>query len=299
LFDQLLTDAVSGLVHEGLADLCEVAQDGVRVRACAGSSSFRRPATLAECRAAAEKHLAALAAEDHSGRGPAARKRAAAERAERVTRAIAAAEQLAQERSATAPKSGRTPREPRASTTDPDARRMTMADGGTRPAYNVQLATTSVGGLIVGVDVTAAGTDHGQLGPMVDQVQRRFGVKPERMLADGGFAQLADIEALHPIHVDVYAPVKTPTNPAVDPHVPKPTDGPGVASWRTRMGTAAARRVYRGRVQTAEWVNARLRNWGLRQFVVRGLTKVRAVATLFALTHNLIQGERLRRLAAA
>ena len=48
------------------------------------------------------------------------------------------------------------------------------------------------------------------------------------------------------------------------------------------------------RAQTAEWANARVRNWGLRQFVVRGLAKVRAVALLYALAHNLVQAVRLR-----
>jgi hypothetical protein len=122
------------------------------------------------------------------------------------------------------------------------------------------------------------------------------------VLADGGFAQRADIEALHGTGVAVYAPVKNADRVAAaggDPYAPKPRDGPGVAAWRTRMGTAADRAIYRWRAATAEWANARLRNWGLRQFAVRGLAKVRAVATLFAVAHNLIQGERLRAHAAA
>ena len=64
------------------------------------------------------------------------------------------------------------------------------------------------------------------------------------------------------------------------------------------MGTEAAQRIYRLRASTAEWVNARLRNWGLRQFVVRGLAKVGAVTRLFALAHNAVRGYVLRARAA-
>ena len=52
------------------------------------------------------------------------------------------------------------------------------------------------------------------------------------------------------------------------------------------MGTSEAQAIYRQRGQTAEWVNAEARRRGLRQFGVRGLTKVTAVATWLALAHN-------------
>lgn len=301
LFDRLLTDSVASLIHADLASLDEVAQDGMKVRANAGAGSFRRVKSLVECHEAARKRLAELAEEEESGRGPSARRRAAHERRTRVEAAIAATEQLAAERAASAAKSGREPKEPRASTTDPAARLMTMADGGTRPAYNVQLATTTQGGLIVGVAVTSAGTDHGQLSPMVEQIAERFGRRPQRVLADGGFVQLADIEWLHAAEVAVYAPVKNAEKvwaAGGHPYEPKVRDGPGTQAWRVRMGTDEATERFRWRGATAEWVNARYRNWGLRQFVVRGLRKVQAVATLLALAHNLLQGTRLRPCAA-
>lgn len=301
LFDRLLTQSVASLLHAGLAELAEVAQDGMRVRASAGSSSFRRRQTLQACLKAAENRVAELRTATEGGVTTgqrAARERVARERLERVQQALATQQELADQQAATAEKSGRKPREPRASTTDPEARRMKMADGGTRPAYNVELATTTASGLIVGVDVINAGTDHGQLGPMVDQVEKRFGQRPRRVLADGGFAQLDDIDTLHGSRVAVYAPVKEPKAKDRDPHVPKRGDKPGVAAWRVRMGTAEAKSIYRQRGPTAEWVNARFRNWGLRQFVVRGLEKVRSVARLFALAHNLMRGSVLRAQAA-
>ena len=61
----------------------------------------------------------------------------------------------------------------RASMTDPEARKMKMGDGGFRPAYNVQFATTVGSSVIVGADVVNAGTDGGQMKPMVDQIEHR------------------------------------------------------------------------------------------------------------------------------
>ena len=73
-----------------------------------------------------------------------------------------------------------------------------------------------------------------------------------------------------------------------------------MAAWRRRMGTEDAKTIDQRRAQTVEWVNARVRNWGLYRVVVRGLEKVRAVALLFALAHNYRQTQWLRsRLATA
>lgn len=78
-------------------------------------------------------------------------------------------------------------KEPRASTTDPQARIMKMADGGYRPAYNCQLGTVAQGQIVVSVDVTATGSDRGLLRPMLDALKQRYGRRPKRHLVDGGF----------------------------------------------------------------------------------------------------------------
>jgi len=64
------------------------------------------------------------------------------------------------------------------------------------------------------------------------------------------------------------------------------------------MGTPEAKAVYKERASTAECVNAIARNRGLRQFLVRGLAKVRAVVLWFALAHNLMRAVALRARAA-
>ena len=97
------------------------------------------------------------------------------------------------------------------------------------------------------------------------------------------------------------AAAATPAAPATarDRYAPRPSDGPGTADWRQRMGTAEAQEVYKERAATAECVNALARNRGLRQLAVRGLEKARAIALWHALAHNLVRTMTLRAAAAA
>ncbi|MGH7134582.1 MAG: IS1182 family transposase [Pirellulales bacterium] len=308
LLDQLLTDGVAALLHQGLAQLTRVAQDGMKVRASAGSSSFRRRATLAQCLEEAQAQVAALktASEEDaaavSRRQQAARERAARERQQRVQTALQEAEQLAQRRQEVERSKGVPAKPERASTSDPEARTMKMGDGGFRPAYNAQFATTTVGGVIVGVAVTSSGSDSGQMPQMVDQLHKRYGRVPQEMLADGGFATLDDIQTVHEQQeVKVYAPIKDEDKKreqGVDPYAPRPRDKEGVALWRQRMGTAEAKVIYRERASAAEWVNAMARNRGLYQVRVRGRLKVLAVLLWQALAHNLLRALALRKAAA-
>ncbi|GHC91749.1 hypothetical protein GCM10007320_41060 [Pseudorhodoferax aquiterrae] len=70
---------------------------------------------------------------------------------------------------------------------------------------------------------------------------------------------------------------------------PKAGDSEAVAQWRQRMGTDAARAIYKDRAATAECVNAQARNRGLLRMPVRGLGKVKCVAWWYALAHNLMR----------
>jgi hypothetical protein len=189
----------------------------------------------------------------------------------------------------------------RSSTTDPEARVMKMADGGFRPAYNGQFCTDTASQIIVGVEISHAGNDQGQLVPMLDQVADHYGQYPDEALVDGGFVNQSDIDTLATPARDVtlYAPVPKPKAKERDPYQPLPTDSPAVAQWRQRMGGAAAKAIYPIRAATAECVNAIARNRGLQQFRVRGLKKVKAVLLWFALAHNLMRGAALRRQVAA
>ena len=193
VLDALLTQSVAQLMEVGLVRLNRVAQDGMRVRASAGAASYRRRKRLRECLREAEKQVTALRREldDDPGassrREQAARERAAKDRLARVKQALTQLEEDAREH----PEQAETRR---VSTTDPEARVMKMADGGFRPAYNVQLATDAPSQVVVGVEVCAEGTDSHQLEPMLDQIETRYGQGAEEVLVDGGYAGHANLE---------------------------------------------------------------------------------------------------------
>lgn len=298
LLDRLLTEGVATLMAEGLVTLDRVAQDGMRVRASAGAASFRRQPTLEEALAEAEQQVAKLRQELEADpaaqktRQQAAQKRAAEERAKRIQAALDQLPVIARSKKPIDREKAR------ASTTDPDARVMKMADGGFRPAFNVQLATATDSQIITGVDVTNSGGDQGQLAPMVEQHQQRYERVPDEALVDGGFTKKEDIEKVEQGGTTVYAPVQKSKDPEHDAHTPRPDDTPAVAQWRQRMATDEAKAIYRERAATAECVNALARNRGLQRFLVRGLQKVKAVALWYALVHNLVRAVTLRTAAA-
>jgi transposase len=288
--DELLTDGVTVLLETGTVKLKRVAQDGMRVRASAGAASFRRRGTLERHLEDAREQVETLKrlVNDDPGalnrKQQAARERAARERQERIQKALDRLPELEEIKK----KQGKKAEEARASTTDAEATIMKMADGGFRPAYNAQYATDTASQVIVGVEVVTAGTDMAQLDPMVEQVAERYEQTPEEWLVDGGYPAHEQLEQVAE-QTTVYAPVPKPKDPTVNPHEPKPGDSEVVAAWRKRMGTEAAKVIYKERAATAECVNAQARNRGLGQFRVRGTAKVRCVLLFQALAHNLMR----------
>jgi transposase len=294
--DALLTESVVRLVDAGLVRMDRIAQDGMRVRASAGAASFRRRTRLRELEREVRSRLEKLRREldedpaASTRRVQAAREQAARDRLARVRKALAEVRKRGEER----PKEQETVR---ASTTDAEARVMKMADGGFRPAYNVQLAADVGSQVVVGVGVTNAGSDVHQLTPMREQLERRYGRAPGEWLVDGGFAGLQGVEAAEAQGCRVYAPPVQPRDPGRNPYRPLPDDSDAIARWRRRMGRASAKRKYKERGATIECVNAQHRNRGLGQFLVRGRPRVRCVALLHALAHNAMAGLRVQQAA--
>lgn len=300
--DELLSASLAALMTAGAVKLQCVAQDGVRVRASAGAASFRRKASLqgnlelarARVRQLKEQ-LDADPAQD-SRRKAAAQQRARREMQQRLQDAL----QRLPELEAIKRRNGGKAEEARASSTDADASVMKMADGGYRPAYNTQYASDCDSQVIVGVEVSTSGSDMAQLAPMVEQIEQRLGSAPQKMLVDGGFPAHAQIDAVA-AKTEVYAPVPEArakkdgkkddegNEVAQDKHEPKADDSAAVASWRQRMASDEAKALYKLRAATAECVNAQARNRGLQRMPVRGVNKVRCVALLFALAHNLMR----------
>jgi transposase len=292
VLDALITQVLALLLQQDLVDLHRVAQDGTRVRARAGASSFRRTQTLEALMAEARAHLEIVTREATdpalSARRAAARQRGAADRLARLEAAL----QQVPAVTATKRRSGAKDATIRVSTTDPEARVMKMGDGGFRPAFNVQLATTTdAARVIVGVGVTNRGSDMGETTPMLAQIEERTGVRPAELLVDGGYPQHAAIDQAAARGATVYAPLPKPRQgDPRDPHTPRADDSAAVAAWRQRMATDEAKAIYPQRAATAETVNADAKaHRGLDHLAVRGRDKVLGSACLFALTYNILR----------
>jgi transposase len=294
--DELLTHSVAALMEQDLVDLNRVAQDGLRVRASAGAASFRRRPTLERCLQDAQTQVQRLRDEvandpgEASRRQQKARERAAREREERIRKALERMPEME------AKKKADDKEKARVSTTDPEATVMKMADGGFRPAYNVQFSTDTASQVIVGVDVATCGSDQGQMAPMVEQIHERYEQYPQDVLIDGGFVKHDDIDTVSAPEqgCTVYGPVRQPKDASKDRYAPRATDSAAVAAWRQRMATPEAQAIYKERAATAECVNALARNRGLRQMLVRGVAKVKAIALWYAIAHNLRRAVSLR-----
>lgn len=299
--DQILTHSVAALMKEGLVDLEHTAQDGVRIRASAGASSFRRKETLEECLKEAKQRVEQLKAEgEEAGEGGAslrqqkARERHARERLARVKQALGEVEKV-EAKKAKNRESRRKNRPVRASTSDPEARITKMPDGGFRPAYNGQLNVDMDSRIIVGVELSSD-VDTRLLEPMLDQTKERYQQLMKEHYVDGGFRSNEGVTASQKRGVTIFTPIPRSYNKTSTkkPEEVLPSDSPQVAEWKQRMVTEEAKEKYKGRAATVEWANALLRNRGLYQFVVRTRKKARAVLLWFVLAHNLIQTLNLR-----
>lgn len=286
----LMSQTIAVLQLHGLIDFKRISQDGVRVRANAGKSSFRKKATLEDLlkRASAEVEKVLTSSDDatSSEQQKAAQVHAALDRERRLEEALQQHADLSAQREKRKKGDGETTR---TSTTDPDARNMKMADGGFRPAFNVQAGTLNDSRIIVGIEVTNEGTDSGQMEPMLDQIEANFGERPQEILADGGYNSKEDVTAVEASQTKVYSPVRKARKSVKDPHERRPGDSDEVANWRQRMKTDAAKEIYQERCSTAEFPFARFRNHGLYQFPVRGIKKAKAISLWHALVHNFQQ----------
>jgi transposase len=289
--DDLFTQMITALVSQALVTVERLSQDGMRVRASAGSSSFRRRQSLERLQAEARAHVVRVkrefeADDETSPRARAARQRAAQEKLARIDAALAMLPELeAIKRNATGKPSRQ--REARVSTTDAEARRMKLPGGAVQPAYNVQFGTDVASRAIVAVEVVNTGSDAQQSEPIRVQAEKRTGRKVKEHLFDGGFVNKDQIGVAESGGVAIYTPL--PKNGDGEPCVSGRKDSAGVAAWRRRMTTAGAQQIYHQRAATAETVNAETRTYrGLGRFLVRGLRKVRCVALWSALAYNLV-----------
>ena len=305
LFRQFLIDSIAALMNQGLVTLQTVAQDGMRVRAHAGGSSFRSEDRLKEFQEQAAEHVRQLeeADQDDDGDAPgqspegeelsprrlSARQRAARERKERIDRALENLEELKAQKENRKKGTGQGTR---ASTSDPEARTMKMGDGGFRPAFNVQFATDSETRMIVGCGVSNVGSDGGLMPPMLEKLAGDYGRVPEEYLVDGGTVTKDAVTKAGEMGTRVVGPMNDAERfraNGKDPHDRRDRDNEAMAAFRERMRSPQEQAKLKTRPSIAEFPNAECRNRGLHQYPVRGLKNVLSHTLLHVLTFNFMR----------
>jgi transposase len=306
VLDRLLTQSVTALIAEGLISLDEIAVDGTKIRA---NASKGRKIAQDRSRGGGAFGCAQAGAFERSGSfEPSTSSRAGAGGARgsgaRAARARAALERLEGERKSRAVKHAKDEarkKAPKASTTDPEARPMRFPDGALRPAYNAQIAAAPKEGVIVSIDVTDRRNDAGLAGPMVDDIVRRYGRTPDKLLVDTSYATGEDIVALA---AHAGGPVSVYTPPPGERDDIKPAslarrrrkrekEPACLKAWRERMASQTGKAVYALR-QRIERINADRKNHGFGFLPVRGLIKAKAHALWHAIANNLVATQRLR-----
>lgn len=220
--DRLFIEVLGVLSHQGLITLKRVMHDGTKIKAWAADKSFRRQQTLEAHLKAAEEQVKAMGdprSEQLSQRVAQARKRALREKQERLEEALKELEKLKAKKSNTTPDEQREKakkKEPRASTTDPQARVMLGAKGGYGPAYNLQVSTDAKAKIIVGVGVTQSSSDAGELEEAVKRIEANLGQKPEQMVVDAAYPTHEAIEAMGAQGIDLIGPLPERKKPTWD-----------------------------------------------------------------------------------
>ena len=208
---EILTQVLAVLAGEGLVDFTTLLQDGTKIKAQASKESFHRRPTLTEHLEKAKACVEELDQRAAQGEAPAKRskKEAAQERAarERLERLNAAMRELVKREAATEPAKQA---ELRVSESEPEARKMKQPDGGFAPSYNLQLVSEAKHGFTVGLTVSNDHNDHHQLEPALEMAQSCTQVAAAQWVADKGYSNRENIEAMAERGITFVSPRLTP-----------------------------------------------------------------------------------------
>jgi signal transduction histidine kinase len=185
--------------------------------------------------------------------------------------------------------------------TDPESRIMKGADGFVQ-AYNAQAAVEPDLQLIVGQAVTQASNDKEQLLPMVAVIEEQSGQRPEEILADSGYCSEKNLQALHSEEdaqrrIDGYIATERQAHDEYKQPCgrgPLPNGATEVDRMRRKLKTKAGKAVYAARKTIVQPVFGQIKQArGFRQFLLRGIAKVRGEWAPVCLTHNILKLYRL------
>jgi len=217
--DELFVQVLGVLSYHKLITLKRVMHDGTKIKAAASDKSFRRQATLQAHLEGARQQVAALSgaqAEELSAQKAAARKRALLDKQQRLAAALQEIEELKKNQAKQSEQDQDKAKEPRVSTTDPQARIMIGAKGAFGPAYNVQISTDAKAKIIVGVGLSQCSSDSGELEPAVARIEDSFKEKPEQMVVDAAYPTHDAILAMAQKGIDLIGPLTDRKQTSVD-----------------------------------------------------------------------------------
>jgi len=185
--------------------------------------------------------------------------------------------------------------------TDPESRIMRGADGFVQ-AYNAQAAVEPELQLIVGQAVTQAANDKEQLLPLVTTIEKQSGQRPDEVLADSGYCSEKNLEELESTdnperRIEGFIATERLRHDEYKQPCPKgplPKNATRVDRMRRKLKTKAGKTVYAARKAIVEPVFGQIKQArGFRQFLLRGIAKVRGEWALVCLTHNILKLHRL------
>lgn len=189
-------------------------------------------------------------------------------------------------------KNGKTPAPPKAEPdgkaqrnfTDPESRILKTKDGYVQ-GYNAQAAVDGEAQVIVAHGLTPSMSDQDQLVPLMDSIKANLGRKPREASADAGYCSEANLVALADRVIGAYIATGRAKHPG---EVKRRLTGPLTQAMRDKLKRAGWRTRYRLRKQIVEPVFGQIKQArGFRQFLLRGIEKVKAEWALICTAHNL------------
>jgi transposase len=185
--------------------------------------------------------------------------------------------------------------------TDPESRIMKGADGFVQ-GYNAQAAVEPELQLIVGQTVTQAANDKQQLMPVIEAIEEQSGQRPTEVLADSGYCSEQNLEKLDSEEdperrIEGYVATERQKHEEYKepcPRGPLPQGATRVDRMKRKLKTKAGKAVYAARKSIVEPVFGQIKHArGFRQFLLRGIDKVRGEWSLVCMTHNILKMYRL------
>ena len=178
--------------------------------------------------------------------------------------------------------------------TDPDSRIMPGPGGKEfNQSYNCQAAVDSAHQVIVAADVINQPSDKAQALPLVQQIERNTGSLPKEASADAGYYSAQAVEELYALGVDPFIPPDKTRHGAVLPPAPRgriPSQLSPGNRMRRKLRTQRGKQRYALRMGTVEPVFGQIKQGrGFRQFLLRGLEKVKLEWRLICAGHNLLK----------